>query len=109
MQEGAQCYLSNLSNDLFQGVQSGKIKMPPDSENKQSKDKNLKSQTFVEKLALAIANNKQGGVIELDIIAAMTRKSISVIPHRALEFLLIPELHKNGIDRNWKEFRNCRN
>ena len=50
MQEGAQRYISNLSNDLVEDVKSGKIKIPPDME---------------EKL--------------IAIIAAMTGKSINVI------------------------------
>ena len=50
MQEGAQRYISNLSNDFVEDVKSGKIKIPPDME---------------EKL--------------IAIIAAMTGKSINVI------------------------------
>jgi hypothetical protein len=34
------------------------------------------------------------------------RNSSTLIPSRAPEFLLIPQLHKNGITRNSLEFRN---
>lgn len=85
MQEGAQRYIANLSNDFYRDVQSGKIQLPPDTEKKlndlieKSKDPNFKPQNAVEELAVSIANNKQGGVIEIGILAAMTGKSISVI------------------------------
>ena len=63
MQEGAQRYISNLSNDLVEDVKSGKIKIPPDMEEKLN----------------AVVNGKQGGVIEIAIIAALTGKSINAI------------------------------
>ena len=85
MQEGAQRYISNLSNDLVEDVKSGKIKIPPDMEEKlnafieKSKQEDFQPENPTEELANAVVNGKQGGVIEIAIIAAMTGKSINVI------------------------------
>jgi len=85
MQEGAQRYISNLSNDFVEDVRSGKIKIPSDMEEKlkafleKTQDPNFKPENPTEELANAIANGKQGGVIEIAIIAALTGKSINII------------------------------
>lgn len=85
MQEGAQRYISNLSNDFVEDVKSGKIKIPSNMEEKlktfleKMKDPNSQPENQTEELANAIVNGKQGGVIEIAIIAAMTGKSINII------------------------------
>ena len=84
-QEGAQRYISNLSNDFVEDIKNGRLKIPSDMEEKlnafleKSKDPNFHPENPTEELANDIAHGKQGGFIEIAIIAAMTGKSFNSV------------------------------
>ena len=84
-QEGAQRYINILSNDFVQYTQNGKSQLTPeDIANLQKLVENYEENKsapldFPQQLALSILNGKQGGVIELAIIAALIGKPISVV------------------------------
>jgi hypothetical protein len=85
MEAGAQRHISILANDWFQKVESGQIQPDPKANEKLNKlinrcqSGNGKPGNFTEELALSVKNAKQGGTIELCVMAMLTETPISVL------------------------------
>lgn len=85
METGAQRYIHGVANDFIEKHQKGELQIDPEAKEKLDKlverceTQGGKPENLNEELALNVKNGKQGGVIELCVMAILTKKPITVL------------------------------
>ena len=84
MQQGAKRYIHGIANDLVEKYQSGELKVDPAGKEKLDKliersENGEAPANMSEDMAMKVKNGGQGGVVELCILAMLTKKPITVL------------------------------
>ena len=85
MEEGAKRYIHGIANDLVDKYNKGELQLDPNAKDKLDKlvkrceTEGGKPKNMSEELALNVKNGKQGGIIELCVLAMLTKKPITVL------------------------------
>ncbi|CAF4871145.1 unnamed protein product, partial [Rotaria sp. Silwood1] len=89
MEQGAQRYIHGVANDLIDKYNRGELKVDPQAKEKldklleESQTTSDQPKTLNENLALNVVNGKQGGIIELAVLAMLTKKPITVLKEQS--------------------------
>ncbi|CAF3832902.1 unnamed protein product [Rotaria sp. Silwood1] len=85
MEEGAQRYIHGVANDFVDKYHKGELQVDPNAKEKldqlveRCQTEGGKPANISEELALNVKGGKQGGVIELCVMAMLTKKPITVL------------------------------
>ncbi|CAF1353887.1 unnamed protein product, partial [Didymodactylos carnosus] len=85
MEEGAKRYIHGVANDFVDKYHKGELQVDPNAKERLDKlverceTEGGKPANITEELALNVKGGKQGGVIELCVMAMLTKKPISVL------------------------------
>ncbi|UJR06676.1 hypothetical protein I4U23_010962 [Adineta vaga] len=85
MEQGAKRYIHGIANDLVDRYNKGELQFDPNAKQKldqleeRSQKEGENPPTMNEQLALGVKNGKQGGIIELCVMAILTKKPITVL------------------------------
>ncbi|CAF1257028.1 unnamed protein product, partial [Didymodactylos carnosus] len=89
MEQGAQRYIHGVANGLIDKYNRGELKVDPQAKEKldklleESQTTSKQSKTLNENLALNVVNGKHGGIIELAVLAMLTKKPVTVLKEQS--------------------------